>query len=82
MSDVREDATCVVVSYIRNNRHLNFTVFSVEEKYPATIPINETGEYSVAVFGSRGSEIDRKPLIMKRIHLSRTESAEGIIHTL
>ena len=71
-----ESATCVIVSYMRNDRHLNVTVFPMEKNYPAIIPINETGEYSVAIFGSNGTEIDRGPLITKRMNLSRTEITE------
>ena len=67
---------------MRNERHLNVTVFPMEKNYPAIIPINETGDYSIAIFGSNSTEIDHEPLITKRIHLSRTEISEGHINTL
>ena len=73
---MKENATCVIVSYMRNDRHLNVTVFPMEKNYPAIIPVNETGEYSIAIFGSNSTEIDREPLITKRMNLSRTEITE------
>lgn len=80
-SDMGEKATCVIVSYMRNDRYLNVTVFPLEKNYPAIIPVNETGEYSVAIFGSNGTEIDREPRITTRMNLSRTEVTEGSMHT-
>ena len=68
---------CVVVWSRRDEPHLNVETYPRDEVFPAAIPINEAGQYSVAVFGKTYKSIERKPLAKQTVLFAAIDSTQG-----
>ena len=63
-ADVTGQTECVVIWHRRTEDQL----YSEDISLPTLIPINEPGEYSVAVFGRQGDGVlEVKPFLTKRV---------------
>ena len=68
---------CVVVWSRRDEPHLNVATYPRGEVFPASIPINEAGQYSVAVFGKNDKSIEHEPAAKQTVPFAGASSTQG-----
>ena len=68
---------CVVVWSRRDEPHLNVATYPRGEVFPAAIPINEAGQYSVAVFGKNDKSIEHEPAAKQTVPFAGASSTQG-----
>ena len=68
---------CVVVWSRRDEPYLNVATYPRDEVFPAAIQINESGQYSITVFGKNDKSIEREPVAKQTVLFAGVSSTQG-----
>ena len=78
-----ERASCVLVYREYGNKTLVVKEYPQNTVFPVTLTVDGDPEnYTFAIFGKRGSDIDERPIVEGRVRISSTvATTPGIVHT-